>query len=81
MHAFEVQGASQSIGGALHAFEAQGASQSIGGALQAFEVQGASRRLGGSAPVVMPHLGEDSIVLQKADIANFYSEFEAELDA
>ena len=35
------------------------------------------------APVVMPHLGEDLVgsMLQEADIANFFAEFEAELDA
>ena len=54
---------------------------SFEGALHAFEAQGASRSIGGAAPVVMPHLGEDSIVLQEAHIANFYSEFQAELDA
>ena len=39
--------------------------------------------IGGPAPVVMPHLGEDLVgsMLQEADIANFFSEFEAELDA
>jgi mitogen-activated protein kinase kinase 9 len=39
--------------------------------------------IGGSAPVVMPHLGEDLVgsMLQEADIANFFSEFQAELDA
>ena len=51
--------------------------------LHAFEVHGASRSIGGAAPVVMPHLGEDSIVLQEADIANFcvMCDIEAELDA
>jgi hypothetical protein len=66
-----------SLEGESHAFEVQGASRSIGGALHAFEVQGASRSIGGgSAPVVMPHLGEDFIgsVLQEADAANFYAE-------
>jgi hypothetical protein len=68
--------------GALHAFQVW-TSRSIGGALHAFEVQGASRSIGGAAPVVMPHLGEDSIVLQEADIANFcvMCDIEAELDA
>ena len=82
LHAFQVW-TSRSIGGALHAFEVQGASRSIGGALHTFEVQGASRSIGGAAPVVMPHLGEDSIVLQEADIANFcvMCDIEAELDA
>jgi len=53
------------------------------GALHAVEVQGASPSIGGAAPVVMPRLGEDSIVLHISPtaIANFYSEFEAELDA
>ena len=39
--------------------------------------------IGGPAPVVMPHLGEDLVgsMLQEADIANFFSEYEAELDA
>jgi hypothetical protein len=39
--------------------------------------------IGGLAPVVMPRLGEDLVgsMLQEADIANFFSEFEAELDA
>ena len=51
--------------------------------VHAFEAQGASRRIGGAAPVVMPRLDEDLIgsVLQEADVANFYSEFEAELNA
>ena len=71
---------------ALHAFEAQGASRSIGGALHAFEAQVASRGepgIGGPAPVVMPQLGEDLVgsMLQEADAANFYAEFEAELEA
>ena len=67
----------------MHAFEAQGASRSIGGALHAFEVQGASRSIGGAAPVVMPRLDEEFIgsVLPEADVAKFYAEFEAELDA
>jgi hypothetical protein len=67
----------------LHAFEVQGASRSIGGALHAFEVQGASRSIGGATPVVIPRLEEDFIglVLKKADVANFYAEFEAETDA
>ena len=58
-------------------------SASFEGELHAFEVQGASRSIGGAAPVVMPRLDEDLIgsVLQEADVANFYSEFEAELDA
>lgn len=53
------------------------------GKLHAFEAQGASRSIGGAAPVVMPRLDEDLIssVLQEADVADFYSEFEAELDA
>jgi hypothetical protein len=69
--------------GALHAFEVQGASRSIGGALHAFEVQGASRSIGGAAPVVIPRLDEDFIgsVLPEVDVANFYAEFEAELNA
>ena len=56
---------------------------SFEGALHAFEAQGASRSIGGAAPVVMPHLGEDSIVLQEADIANLcvMRDIEAELDA
>ena len=71
---------------ALHAFEAQVASRSIGGALHAFEAQVASRGepgIGGPAPVVMPQLGEDLVgsMLQEADAANFYAEFEAELEA
>ena len=39
--------------------------------------------IGGPAPVVMPHLGKDLVgsMLQEADIANFFSEYEAELDA
>jgi hypothetical protein len=39
--------------------------------------------IGGPAPVVMPHLGEDLVgsMLPEAELANFYSEFEAELDA
>ena len=39
--------------------------------------------IGGPAPVVMPHLDEDLVgsVLPEAGISNFYSEFEAELDA
>ena len=39
--------------------------------------------IGGPAPAAMPHLGEDLIgsMLQEADLANFSSEFEAELDA
>jgi len=71
-----------SLEGESHAFEVQGASRSTGGALHAFKVQGASRSIGGPAPVVMPHLGEDLIgsVLQEADAANFYAEFEAELN-
>ena len=73
---------SASSEGVLHAFQVW-TSESIGGALHAFEVQGASRSIGGAAPVVMPHLGEDSIVLQEADIANFcvMCDIEAELDA
>ena len=35
--------------------------------------------IGGPAPVVMPHLDED--LEGSAGISNFYSEFEAELDA
>ena len=72
-----------SLEGESHAFEAQGASRSIGGALHAFEAQGASRSIGGATPVVMPRLDEDLIssVLQEADVANFYAEFEAELNA
>ncbi|KOO53369.1 hypothetical protein Ctob_016389 [Chrysochromulina tobinii] len=59
------------------------ATASSEGALHAVEVQGASPSIGGAAPVVMPRLGEDSIVLHISPtaIANFYSEFEAELDA
>jgi hypothetical protein len=55
---------------------------SLEGESHAFEVQGASRSIGGPTPVVMPHLGEDFIgsVLQEADAANFYAEFEAELN-
>ena len=51
--------------------------------MHAFEVQGASRSIGGATPVVIPRLDEDFIglVLQKADVANFYAEFEAETDA
>jgi serine/threonine protein kinase len=39
--------------------------------------------IGGPAPAAMPHLGEDLVgsMLQEAGIANFYSEFKAELDA
>ena len=39
--------------------------------------------IGAPAPVVMPHLGEDLVgsMLPEAELANFYSEFEAELDA
>ena len=39
--------------------------------------------IGPPAPVVMPHLDEDLVgsVLPEAVISNFYSEFEAELDA
>jgi hypothetical protein len=72
-----------SFKGALHAFEVQGASRSIGGALHAFEAQGASRSIGGAAPVVIPRLDEDFIgsVLPEVDVANFYAEFEAELNA
>jgi len=72
-----------SFEGVSHAFEVQGASRSIGGALHAFEVQGASRSIGGAAPVVMPRLDEDFFgsVLPEVDVANFYAEFEAELDA
>ena len=68
--------------GVLHAFQVW-TSRSIGGALHAFEVQGASQSIGGAAPVVMPHLGGDSIVLQEADFANFcvMCDIEAELDA
>ena len=55
-------------------------------ALHAFEAQVASRGepgIGGPAPVVMPHLGKDLVgsMLQEADAANFYAEFEAELEA
>ena len=73
---------SASSEGVLHAFQVW-TSESIGGALHAFEVQGASRSIGGAAPVVMPHLGEDSIVLQEADIANLcvMCDIEVELDA
>ena len=59
---------------------------SLEGESHAFEAQGASRSIGGPAPVVMPHLGEDFIgsVLQEhvqdADAANFYAEFETELN-
>ena len=56
---------------------------SFEGALHAFEVQGASRSIGGATSVVMPRLDEDFIgsVLPEADVAQFYAEFEAELDA
>ena len=56
---------------------------SLEGESHAFEVQGASWSLGGGAPVVMPHLGEDIVgsVLQEVDAANFYAEFETELNA
>ena len=56
---------------------------SLEGESHAIEVQGASWSLGGGAPVVMPHLGEDIIgsVLQEVDVANFYAEFETELNA
>ena len=56
---------------------------SFEGVLYAFEAQGASRSIGGATPVVMPRLDEDFIglVLQEADVANFFAEFEAELDA
>ena len=39
--------------------------------------------IGGPSPVVMPHLGEDLVgsMLPEAELANFYSEFEAQLDA
>jgi hypothetical protein len=57
---------------------------SFEGVLYAFEGQGASRSIGGGAtPVVMPPLDEDFIgsVLPEDDVANFFAEFEAELDA
>ena len=56
---------------------------SFEGALHAFEVQGASRSIGGATPVVIPRLDEDFIgsVLPEVDVANFYAEFEAELNA
>jgi len=59
---------------------------SLEGESHAFEVQGASRSIGGPTPVVMPHLGEDFIGsvlqehVQEADAANFYDEFETELN-
>jgi len=64
---------------ALH--EAQGASRGEPGI-----ARGISRGepgIGGPAPVVMPRLDVDLVgsVLQEADIANFYAEFEAELEA
>jgi hypothetical protein len=51
--------------------------------LHAFEVQGASPSIGVTAPVVMPRLDEDFFgsVLPEVDVANFYAEFEAELNA
>ena len=74
-----------SFEGALHAFEVQGASRSIGGALHAFDIQGASRSIRGATPVVIPRLGMRTFhrlgAAREVDVANFFAEFEAELDA
>jgi hypothetical protein len=64
---------------ALH--EAQGASRGEPGISRG--ISRGEPGIGGPAPVVMPRLDVDLVgsVLQEADIANFYAEFEAELEA
>lgn len=64
---------------ALH--EAQGGSRGEHGISRG--ISRGEPGIGDPAPVMMPHLDVDLVgsVLQEADIANIYAEFEAELEA